>query len=276
MGSIPTILDIIHERPGFYPAHGIRDNVPSDEEIYAANSVTFFDMVRLGMLTDTVEDGVIKRSKEEKFSAMCEKYGWTGGLTPQDELRMVEVNHERLAARMAQAGIPTSYYSAPANMQWNEYFDSGGIGAYFHGTPGVGKTHTAVSIMKGWMEAHPYDDAVFVSAPKLVSEMASTFNTGTTKEDVMRRYSEVPFLVLDDLGKEERTDVSVSRIWRLIDERSSMRRPTIITSQYSPSGLLAGLSDEDSTSLGSRIKGFYEIRSFGGADKRLEGRQATA
>lgn len=272
MAGPPTILEILRNHPKFDPAHGHYEDAPSDEEIYAANSVTFFDMVSLGMLTDTVVNGVVTKSKEEKYQAMCEKAGISGGLTPKDEERMIEINYQRFSARMAKAGVPTGYFDAIVNKSWNPYFDSGGLGAYFHGAPGVGKTYAAVSLIKGWMDEHPYGDPMFVTAPQLVSEMASTYNTGLTKEDVALRYSTCPFLVIDDLGKEERSDASVSRIWRIINERCSNGRPTVITSQLSPSGLLARLSDEDAMSLGSRIKGYYEIRELEGPDRRLADR----
>lgn len=261
-----SILDLLHRHPDFDPSSGT--DIPSNDEVWAANTATFFDLVKLGVLSDTVEDGIIVRTKEEKWASIRERYGSSGRLTPEDESRMVEVNHQRLVARMAKAGIPAMYFNVIADERWNEALDSG-RGAYFHGASGVGKTTAACSIMKGWMNAHIYGDPLFVTAEQLMSEVSSTYGTQRTQEDVMLRYIECPLLVIDDLDKPEWNGRSIPRLWRVINDRCVSLRPTIITTQLPPSGMLAGFGDEYATSIGSRIKGSYEIRELLGVDMRI-------
>lgn len=265
-----TISDLLHRHPGFRPAKGVYEDVPTDEEVWAANSVDFYEMVSLGMLTDTVEGDVIVRTKEEKYLAMCEKYGRTGRLAPDEEERIVEMGYQRLVARMAKAGVPRMFLSVPADERYNESF-SKGYGLYIHGPVGTGKTTHACAALKGWMRGNPIGDPRFVTAPQLLSTLASTYGTGMTQEQAMQSFTACPVLVIDDLGKESLDDRNVSRLWRVINDRCANMLPTIITSQLMRSALLSEFDEDDATSIGSRLKGFFTELVTDGPDMRIYG-----
>lgn len=265
-----TIADLLHRHPGFKPAKGVYDDAPSDEEVWAANSVDFYEMVTLGMLTDTVDGDVVVRTKEEKYLAMCEKYGKTGKLAPDEEERIVEMGYQRVIAKMAKAGVPRMFLTCPADERYNESF-SKGYGLYIHGPVGTGKTSYACSLMKGWMRANPYGDPRFVTAPQLMSVLASTYGTGVTQEQMMQSFTSCPMLVIDDLGKEVVDDRNASRFWRVINDRCANMLPTIITSQLMRSALLSEFDEDDATSIGSRLKGFFIELVTDGPDMRIYG-----
>lgn len=263
-----TIVELLRRHPGFAPAKGQMDDAPTDEEVWAANSVDFYDMVSLGMLTDTVDGNVVVRTKEEKYLDMCQKYGRSGKLTPDDEARIVEVGYQRLVARMARAGVPRMFLGVPADERYVETF-SQGYGLFVHGPVGTGKTTLACAALKGWMKVNPYGNPVFVTAPQLMSTLGSTYGTNTTPEQVMQGYTKCPLLIIDDLGKEVVDDRNVSRLWRVINDRCADMLPTIITSQLKRSALVAAFGNEESTSIGSRLKGFFAEVETSGPDMRI-------
>ena len=261
------MTELLHRHPDYDPAHGRYEDMPTNEEVWAANSASFYDLVREGILTDTVENGVVTVSKEEKFQKICERYGSKGKLDPEAEMRMVEINYQRFVARMAKAGVPALYYDAIMDERFNEAFAQG-RGAYIYGEPGVGKTTAACSMLKGWMKANPYGDPIFATSVQMLSEMRSTYGTGHTPEDVMLKFTKCPLLVLDDLGKEVLDDEGTSKVWRVINDRAADKKPTIITTQWAPQKVVSRFDPSNATSIGSRINGYYELFLLKGKDRR--------
>lgn len=264
-----TIVELLRRHEAFDPAHGHYEDAPTDEELWAANSADFYELVNLGVLTDTVRDGVVVKSKEEKYAALCERYGG-GSFTPQDEQRLIEINYQRNVARLTRAGVPRMYLPAVVDSRLNDKFAKG-MGLYLYGPVGVGKTYAAVSLLKGWMKANLGGDPIFATAPQMMSELASTYGTSTTMEEAMQRYIKAPFLVIDDLGKEVASEVNTSRLWRVLTERCTNYRPTIITSQMEVAEMLASpaISEDEARSIGSRIKGCYVVEQMTGSDRRI-------
>lgn len=262
------MTELLHRHPNYDPAHGKYEDMPTDEEVWAANSASFFDLVREGILTDTVVDGVITVSKEEKFQKICERYGSKGRLDSDGEMRMVEINFQRLVSRLARAGVPAMYYDVVADERYNGMFGDG-RGAYVYGDPGVGKTTTACSMLKGWMKANPYGDPLFATSPQIVSELKSTYGTGVNHEDVMLKYTKCPFLVIDDFGKEVLNEQDSSRMWRVVNDRAADKRPTVITTECSVPELASRFDERNAASIGSRISGYYELFLLKGKDRRM-------
>lgn len=262
------MTELLHRHPDYDPAHGRYEDMPTNEEVWAANSASFYDLVREGILTDTVENGVITKSKEEKFQAICERYGSKGRLDPEAEMRMVEINFQRLIARLARAGVPALYYDVVADERMNAAFSTG-RGAYIYGESGVGKTTSACSLLKGWMKANPYGDPIFATSPQMLSEMRSTYGTGMNLEDVMLRYTKCPFLVIDDFGKEVLGEQDSARMWRVVNDRAADKRPTVITTELAVSELASRFDERNAASIGSRINGYYELFLLNGKDRRI-------
>jgi len=267
---LETIADLLHRHPGFNPAKGVYDDAPTNEELWAANSVDFYEMVSLGLLTDTVVDGVVVRTKEEKYLHMCETSGKNGKLLPDEEERIVEMGYQRVVARMAKAGVPRMFLGVITDERYNEQFAKG-YGLYIHGPVGTGKTTHACSALKGWMKGNPYGDPRFVTAPQMMSLLASTYGTGVTHEQMMQTFTTCPLLVIDDLGKEVVDDKNASRFWRVLNDRCANMLPTIITSQLMRSALLSEFDEDDATSIGSRLKGYFVELVTDGPDMRIYG-----
>ena len=56
------------------------------------------------------------------------------------------------------------------------------------------------------------------------------FHEARAKE--LKTYSEIPYLILDDVGREQRADRTTNILAALIDERDRFERPTLWTSNY--------------------------------------------
>lgn len=112
---------------------------------------------------------------------------------------------------------------------WAEKPDGGIL---FTGSVGTGKSHLAVAILyQANRRAH------FASVPMLMRRLRDTFNsTGPTDTELLRELSEVPLLVLDDIGAERSTGNSErassyteETLYLLVNERHMHRRPTVFT-----------------------------------------------
>jgi DNA replication protein DnaC len=67
-------------------------------------------------------------------------------------------------------------------------------------------------------------------------------------------------LVIDDLGKERLTQRMESDLFAIIDERTSNKRSTIITTNYNGSGLSDRFSNgETGSAIIRRLKDYFRI-----------------
>lgn len=107
------------------------------------------------------------------------------------------------------------------------------------GNYGTGKSHLAVSIAKEVMHKE-YMSALFISTPKLLTKLRSTYNYGSkeTENEIINQLSRVSLLVLDDIGSEQSkpsNDLNeqtwaTSKIFEIIDNR--IGKHTIYTTNY--------------------------------------------
>lgn len=91
-----------------------------------------------------------------------------------------------------------------------------------------------------------------------MTELRSTFDKGGDSEaDVIRRYVNVPVLIIDDLGKDSSTQWVLAKLFQIVNGRYEAERATIVTSQYTQAGLAAVLSEygrkEDALAIVSRL-----------------------
>jgi DNA replication protein DnaC len=94
-----------------------------------------------------------------------------------------------------------------------------------------------------------------------------TFEAAIMKSFRDKRHDEVldglcraPLLILDDFGKEKLTDRIASDLFALIDDRTSNRRPTVITTNLNGDALEARLSHSDAelaAALVARLREFF-------------------
>lgn len=175
---------------------------------------------------------------------------------------------ERALLRMF--GVPEKYFSMSfGNFEGGEEFinackeyDNGGF--VLHGTHGIGKTHLAVSILRGMLEAdklpstRKLQKASFVTAPNLLLEIRASFKDGSTsrtEKEIVDYYSEVQFLILDDLGSEKSTEFSITTLYIIIDRRDSNMMDTVITTNLS----LQEIEYKLSARIASRMAGMQNV-----------------
>jgi len=134
---------------------------------------------------------------------------------------------------------------------------------YYWGDVGTGKTIKAIHMMLSYPRmnyAHCIIDNnwKFITVPELLIEIKKTYLPGSfiSEFDVLDKYSEAEFLVLDDFGVEKTTDWTYQLLYTLINRRYENMKYTVITSNLSLEELAEKLDDERLT---SRIKAMCTI-----------------
>ncbi len=98
------------------------------------------------------------------------------------------------------------------------------------GDTGVGKTHLAVAIAGRQIERG--HRVVFSFVPDLMDYLRDTFDpeSPVRYDRVFEEVKTAPLLVLDDFGKERRSEWAVEKLYQIIVHRHNVRLPTVITS----------------------------------------------
>lgn len=139
---------------------------------------------------------------------------------------------------------------------------------YIYGNSGCGKTYMAAALFNNdRLDGIQEEDILFVSTLNLLLQFQSTFgNPSVSLMDVIKKYSTVENLYLDDLGAEKVTDWSISALLAVIDARYSEMKRTVITSNHSINELAKVLGDR----VSSRIDGMCSAIKITASDKRQE------
>src|SRR4051794_17242485 len=106
-------------------------------------------------------------------------------------------------------------------------------GLLFIGPPGRGKTHLAVGVLRSLIERFRVR-GLFVEFTSLIHQIQSTFDPDSpeSKRQVLDPLSEVPFLVLDELGAQQPTPWVRDILYLIINNRYTRRLPTLFTTNY--------------------------------------------
>lgn len=115
-----------------------------------------------------------------------------------------------------------------------------GDGLYIEGTNGTGKTHLAAAIALQLLgQGIP---VICKTSDDLLQDIKRTFETqGITEREVLSVYRNIDLLIVDDLGKEQCTDWSMSTLYSIFNDRYESMRPTIITTNYRAEDLTQAL-----------------------------------
>lgn len=143
---------------------------------------------------------------------------------------------------------------------------------YLWGTIGSGKTIQATCMMlaelKNGFMSKQYTRSLFISIPELLLKFKNSYSVKQnhnydedyekkdTENDLIERYSEIPFLVLDDFGVERITDWSFQLLYIIINRRYENEKKTIFTSNFSLKELAERLGDDR---IPSRIQQMCEV-----------------
>lgn len=110
-----------------------------------------------------------------------------------------------------------------------------------------------------------YINAIFITVPELLMKIRSCFSLDKCEETIVNKYSNVPFLVLDDLGVEKGSEWALQTLYIIINNRYSNCLQTVITSNFSIEEIGIKLGDR----IASRIAGMCDVVELTGTDRRL-------
>lgn len=120
-------------------------------------------------------------------------------------------------------------------------FYARGEGLYIEGSNGTGKTHLAAAISLQLINENI--PVVCKTSSDLLGDIKRAFDDGERSEyEVLRAYKDVDLLVVDDLGKEQCTDWSMSTLYSIFNDRYEDMKPTIITTNYGEEDLVKALT----------------------------------
>ena len=137
--------------------------------------------------------------------------------------------------------------------------DSGNL--LFIGAPGLGKTFLSACIARQVVDGGA--SVVYTTAAKLISAFEAV-KFGGADESVLRGFSDCDLLIIDDLGTEMRTQMALSALYTVINDRLMPPRATLISTNLRPEDL----EDHYSPQIASRLLGCYQLLSFVGSDIR--------
>ena len=147
-------------------------------------------------------------------------------------------NHE-LEARIKRSGITKHYLRAKPSQATISMLarltNHETTGLILRGETGRGKTYEACAILLEHLKCKP---GRFATMNSILANVRSAYSTNENFEEVFGRYKGTSLLVIDDLGKENISQDSITKLFELIDSRLANERPTIITTQFTNSELM--------------------------------------
>lgn len=217
---------------------------------------------------------------DEQRCSGCEGTGWEQVPGKERTVRKCQVCDYWDRARGLAPGIPKDEQAASlANYEANlhnadairhaELFVQGvHQGLFLHGPVGTGKTRLACSILNDIWKTRT-TKVRFVRVPEVLVRLQPSMSEAGEAETLITELTEVPVLVLDDVGANQGTDFSRRMLQVLVDARADRGGRTIWTSNLNPDELGQFLGDER---IPSRIVGSCRIVELDGPDQRISRR----
>lgn len=154
-----------------------------------------------------------------------------------------------------------AYKAAWAYSQRENLFDSEKNSLLFLGSVGTGKTHLAAAIANELTDRGiPVLFGTFIDH---LQKIKDEFNH-TSLDTYLSRMKSIPMLVIDDLGKEKKTDWSQQTLFDVINYRYEHMLPTIITTNFDDTELMNYVSNATI----SRLNEMSTAIHMSGADYR--------
>lgn len=132
---------------------------------------------------------------------------------------------------------------------------------------GTGKTHL-IECMANALATRKIP-SIYVNEETLFGDIKATYERGSdeSEQDVLRRYYNIPVLMIDDLFSAHYKDWAEGKLFSIIDARVNEKKITIITSNYAI-GRIAGRLPINGGKIASRITGQAELIEMIGTDRR--------
>lgn len=143
-------------------------------------------------------------------------------------------------------------------------------GLLLTGTVGTGKTHLACAIANALL--NKLYSVYFGNVVDIISFIRGTYNRDsslTEEEAVNIMTKEVDLFIIDDLGKENNTEYTLSMLYQLINRVYENEKPIIITTNFNSIELARKLG-ERGQAIVSRITEMCEPVIFKGEDWRMK------
>lgn len=123
-----------------------------------------------------------------------------------------------------------AYQKALDYAQNFEKYEQEGIGLFFTGPVGTGKTHLAAAIAN-YLIREKVIPVKFGNITMLLSEIKSTYEeeAKTSEAEVIDTLSNVRLLIIDDLGKEKTTEWTSQILYTIVNNRYENYKPIVIT-----------------------------------------------
>ncbi len=131
-----------------------------------------------------------------------------------------------------QPGNESQALAKQKGMEYADHFDTEeSRNLLMTGPYGVGKSHIAVSIQKRLM--HLGFSCIYISTPKLLTKIRDTYNRDSEHNELelLEMIEQVDCLVLDDIGAENGTDWTASKVFEVVESR--LGKHTIYTTNLS-------------------------------------------
>ena len=135
----------------------------------------------------------------------------------------------------------------------------------FMGTAGLGKTHLALAIADAVLDGG--HDVLYTSAAALVAHLGREQFDRDADEEWLTACKEADLLILDDVGTEFLSAMTISTLYELINTRMLTHRPTIYTTNITDQQVFVTRYTEK---IASRMLGNCKMFKFFGEDQRLK------
>lgn len=146
-----------------------------------------------------------------------------------------------------------------------EQMKADNIGILFYGNVGTGKTFFAACIANAMTNKGV--PTLMTNVPLLISAMSKDFES--KKAEILRRVSNVPLLILDDIGVERDTAYGYEKLQEIIDTRYRSGKPLIVTTNLTPE-MLQNPTEMRYKRVYDRILEMCHPIMVGGRSKRQE------
>ena len=181
-----------------------------------------------------------------------------------------ESKQKNFIAYLEVCGVPLLFMHVPIQITEKDSF-------FVTGACGAGKTHVAIGMLKHFVKLLPCENfkeidiftktqAIFITAPELLMKIRRCFSLNECEETIVNKYSNVPFLVLDDLGVEKTTEWAHQTLYIILNNRYANYMQTIITSNLT----IEEIGDKLGDRIASRIAGMCKIVKLTGKDRRVK------
>ena len=188
----------------------------------------------------------------------------------REHLDAERVKYDGLQETVFPPSMPTVFRDTDINLLHQkvqlalDWVPNGNIsGLLLHGTTGVGKTRGIWEIIrKMWIQEAQKDKQLqfqFLTMRKIEGMIEQSFDDRTHSK-MIDSLIEMPFLIIDDFGKERLTQRMATDLFSVIDERSTSKRATIISTNFNGTALLERFDNRDKETgiaMIRRLKDYY-------------------